>query len=1030
MIEVQLLGPLEVVTGGASLPLGTPKQQAVLAMLATRPGRLVSLDELVDELWPTDPPPSAVANTRSYAANLRRTLDSAGSTKGVLVRRASGYELRVPPENVDLIGFTAEHRQAGEALARGDIATAADLLARAGARWRGPMLAGVPLGPALSVCRAAAEEQRLSLTEQRAELHLATGQPRSAIVLLRDHLQAHPLRERGHALLIRALYQDGDAPGALAAFSVARSTLVEQLGIEPGTELRQLHQAVLRREVAPYRPRPAERSPRLDAARPSARGAPPEDRDASPAAPTWWLPRPVPDFTGRADAVRRLVELAERSDPTGPVVQVVDGMAGSGKTTLAVHVATRLADRYPDAQLFVDLRGHSANNQLEPAAALVTLLRQLGVAAGRIPPELEHRTALWRSELAARRAVVVLDNAASSSQIGPLLPSAPGTLVLVTSRRRLLGLGSAPESLAVLTAAEAVDLLAKIAGRERIAAEPESAATLVRCCGHLPLAIRMAGARLAHRPAWRVADLAGRLDRGAPVLAELSAEDQTVAGAFTLSYEPLPEPVRRTFRLLGLYPGEFFRVTAVAALTGLPLPEAESAIAELVDHHLVDEPSAGRFRLHDLLRQYAHDLVTTAESADQRRRAVEELLDHYLQLAVSVTDIQDYSPPTFTVKLGRPHRPDLVRALVPVDSGWLEAERSNLRALVRLAARSGHDHYTWRLARAAWRFNFTRGYFDDILETHAYGLESAERLRDDFAIAAMHNYVASAHGRVGNYDKALSHVETAIEYRQRVGDTDGVMTGRGNLAVVYWLLGRVREAVEMNEEVTGYWNQRGKMPAAASFNQGMFLTQAGEYERALRLYRRHLQTGCEQGDTFTVANTLGKIGGVRLRMGQTAAPLRLLRASLALRRRAGHHYGEAEVRNDLGTLLRQLGDLAEAEHQHRVGLEVAIASGERHVESAVLNGLGLTLAAKGQWPAALEAHRRALELATRISHPYEQGRALAALGSHLRSQDPAEARRHWKRALAIFVKMGVPERFEVERHLADLPDSAGGRTGS
>ncbi|MEN3610291.1 NB-ARC domain-containing protein [Plantactinospora sp. ZYX-F-223] len=256
----------------------------------------------------------------------------------------------------------------------------------------------------------------------------------------------------------------------------------------------------------------------------------------------------------------------------------------------------------------------------------MTLLRQLGVPAGRIPAELDHRVALWRSELATRRIIVILDNAGSRNQLEPLLPSGPGTLVLVTSRRRLLGIdGVLPESLPVLGPEEAVDLLAATAGPNRVRAEPEAAASVVQRCGHLPLAIRLAGARLAHRPGWKVADLAHRLDRSSQALGEISAEDHSVAAAFGLSYEPLLAPVRRMFRLLGLYPGEFFHTTAAAALTGLPLPDAESALAELVDHHLVEEPSVGRFRLHDLLHQYAADLavatVATGLLAEHRHRA-------------------------------------------------------------------------------------------------------------------------------------------------------------------------------------------------------------------------------------------------------------------------------------------------------------------------------------------------------------------------------------------------------------------------
>ncbi|MFY1674310.1 AfsR/SARP family transcriptional regulator [Plantactinospora sp. WMMB334] len=1013
MIEVRLLGPTQVLAGGVSLPLGTPKQQAVLAMLAIRPGRMTTLEELIDELWPDAAPSSAVANTRGYAARLRRALDRADATRGLLGRCGPGYEFRIRSEDVDLLAFETECQQAGEALDTGDLSGADGLFHSAEDRWRGSVLPGVPLGPVLSARRAMVLAQRLNLVEQRATLYLGAGRPRLAVPLLREHLRANPLREHGHALLIRALYADGDVAGALAAFAVARSELVDQLGIEPGDELQQLHRMVLNRDPAPDRlPMSA---PPAEASLSSRAGDANEGSLASPdppaAVPSCWLPRALADFTGRTETVRRLTETVEQADPGSPVVRVINGMAGIGKTALAVQLATRLTGRYPDAQLFIDLHGHSGAHPIEPAAALLTLLRQLGVPARRIPTELDHRITLWRSELVSRRVIVLLDNAASREQLEPLLPSAPGALVLVTSRRRLLGIdGVLPESLPVLDPGEAVDLLATTAGRDRIRAEPEAAASVVRRCGYLPLAVRLAGARLAHRPGWRVTDLAHRLDRSSQALGEISAEDLSVAAAFALSYEPLREPVRRMFRLLGLHPGELFQTTAAAALTGLSLPDAELALSELVDHHLVEEPSAGRFRLHDLLHRYAADLAVATDSAAQRQTAVSQLLDYYLCAANVVAERLELSFHRRSRVSREPLRAELVAAVAP-DTEWMEAERRNIRELIRLATETDHAGYAWQLARHAWRFYYTCGYPEEIIETHRLGLTAAIRLGDDVATATMHNYMASAYLELADYQTAIRHLRMAIDLYHIAGDTTGAWGSRTNLAVVYTRIGRLVESVEIYRQA-----QRAGIIGIGT-NMGLSLMLLGRCEEALRVQRISLFLAIETGKSFAVALYLENLGRIRLRMGQFRQAGRLIKASLALRNRIRNRRGEAGATNGLGCACRHLGRVDDALQLHRRAITLAADAGERDAQSEAFNDLGLTLMAAGLVAAAAEAHRQALDLATEISHPYEQGRALAALAGHLESSDEAEARRHWQRALAIFSRMGVPERFEVERRL-------------
>ncbi|GAB3981133.1 BTAD domain-containing putative transcriptional regulator [Plantactinospora veratri] len=1025
MLEVRLLGPLEIVVDDVPLPPGPPKQQVVLSMLALQPGRPVGMPEMVDELWPSGPPASAVANLRGYAANLRRLLDGVAPARGLLVRHGDGYELGLRPEDVDVFGFTAELQEASVALASGDLAVAERSLGRAEGRWRGRMLPGLPLGPTLSARAEAMRELRLGMVEQWAEVCLATGRSGVAVMMLRDHLSAHPLREGGHGLLIRALYQEGDVPGALAAFGVARSALVEQLGIEPGAELQRLHQAVLNRDpvldAAVAGPRLRDRStPRTGTESPSPRSAVP---DAAGAVPARWLPRTPADFTGRDGLVDRLSTAIRRSDPNSSAVLVIDGMAGIGKTAVAVRLAGRLAGSYPDGQLFVDLGGHGADGQVSAAAALITLLRQLGVPASRIPAELDHRIALWRSELACRRVVVVLDNAGSSEQVTPLLPSAPGSLTLVTSRRRLVVSSSVPPlTLPLLDRAEAVDLLARLVGRERVDAEPEAVAAVVGRCGYLPLAIRLAGARLAHRPEWRVSDLAERLAGARPVLDELSAEDSTVANAFSLSYEPLPEPARRMFRLLGLFPGEHFGVGVAAALADVSLMRAETLMAELVDRHLVQEPAAGRFRLHDLVRDYARELTAGRDEPAERSAAVERLFDYYVHACLAASRAMEPVQIPARVSPGGPLRPDLLSAL-PTDLEWLETERQNLRALVRLAAEIS-PQWTWRLAASAWRFYMMRGYYDDILDTYEYGLRAARQCGDESGVATMCNYRAYAYMRSGNLQLAVRDLKTAIEVRERTGDRAGASGSKTNLGAVYWHLGRVEDLLALHRDLLADRPSWGDYVLTILPNIGLVQMFLGEYQEALATHRRHLYVARLSGSPFNLANALANIGAVRSRLGQFGLAARFLRASAGLRDRTDNRYGEAFALNELGSALRGLRRFDDARQYHELALTAAEQFGERQSEAAALNGIGLTLAAQGRLDEAAGFHHHALRVATRINHPYEQGRALAGIAGLLEREEHAEACRYWARTLAIFDRLRAPERVEAERRLAALTSYA------
>lgn len=960
----------------------------------------------------------------SYAANLRRTFEALPSGRGVIVRQRNGYRLDVPPELIDLFRFESDRSAGREALAAGCLDQARDLLGRAVARWRGPMLAGIPLGPVLTGRAVAAEEERLLATELLVDAQLRSGLDHLAIPLLREVVARHPLRESAYVLLMRGLHERGDNAEALAAYDEIQTRLITELGVGPGVNIEELRHRIATASSSPVpavASRPGIRPGRFAPAAPGVADDGTTDEPVQ-VKPVDHLPRAVADFVGREDVLARLLAETRRVEERVPAVHIIDGMAGSGKTTLAVHLARQLSVRYPDATLFIDLCGHGAKTRVEPASALVTLLRQLDVPAERIPVEFDARVELWRRELGRRRSVIVLDNAASSEQILPLLPTEPTAVVLVTSRRRLSHPDVTPsQTLPVMNRGEGLELLALSVGRARVEAEPDAAADVVRLCGYLPLAIRLAGARLAHRRGWRFADLAEQMAGATPAPLHLAGERSTVAGAFAASYEPLSESTRRVFRFLGLYPGNRFSPLAVAALTGLTVAEAHAAIDDLVDRNLVEDLDSRQYRLHDLMRQYSVELCTRIDSPSDRRLALAQLFDFTLEVALRVAETIEPIVIGSQVTHLPFNRPELVEAIGEPSAEWLEAERADLVTMVSSAHESGFDEHAWRLARSLWRFCYIRGYFEDIIVTHRHGLAAAEVTGNTDAMALMNNYLASAYVRTGDNREALDHLNRAVTLSKGSQDVLNTARYQANLAPVYWWSGHLTEAVALGMEGLrdhkGYGNVG--VPVALT-NLGIALTALGRYEEALRLHRHHLAWARTNSDDFHVLNALSHIGSVRTRMGDLPQAIRILRASLALRDRTGHRYAEAEVRNDLGIAYRGLGRLAEAQQQHEMARNLAIGSGERHVEAAALNELGRTLRAQGRDGEAVEMHEEALRLATRIAHPHEQGRALAGLAEHFAAVDPVEARRYWERALAIFRRMGVPERLDVERRLAQL----------
>ncbi|GGJ90860.1 hypothetical protein GCM10010123_20870 [Pilimelia anulata] len=918
-MRFEILGPLRVTdAGGADRTPRGGRERTALAALLLAAGQPVGRDRLVDLMWGDDPPATAPAQVHTTISRLRRALAAAGAADA-LATVPAGYRLRVPPDSVDVHRFdrlVAAARGAEPAVAYRRLRTALAL-------WRGPALGGVDAARVAELA-GPLDERRLAAVEEALDLALRLGHAAAALAELAAWVPRHPLREGLRALHLRALYLSGRRADALAAYRDARRALVDELGVEPGPELVRLHRAILAGEP-------------LDA--PPAPPAPPERVRC--------LPRALPDFTGRGAA---LAELAAACAP-GPAVLVIDGMAGCGKTTLALAVAHRVAADFPDAQLYVDLQGHSEREPLAPAAALGVLLRQLGLPGEVLPDDLDGRAARWRAELADRRALVLLDNAADAAQVRPLLPTGTATCAIVTGRRRLVGLdGVRVHSLATMEPGEARDLLGRVAGPARVAAEPAAAAEVVDRCGYLPLAVRLVGARLAHRPGWTVADLARRLAPDRPLLPELAAGDRTVRSALDLSYTHLPEPAQRVFRLLAELPLGTYDPLTVAALADLDRAAAEEQLEVLVDHHLLSEPEAGRYRQLDLVREYAGALP------DPERPAARARARGFWLAALAAVEAALAAP---SLPPPPAARPDLVAAVAAAPLAWFAPQAALLAPLVRAAVADGDADTAWRLVRLAFRPCEFRGYVDEVLAAARAAEPAVEAGGDPAGREAIQYVIGTTHFVCGRYAAAVGPFGRALRLAESAGLIVRAAHDRLSLALVHRNLGEFDAAL-------GYARATFADPALAAdpeLRWRAWSTYATvlQYQRrwpaALAAHRHSLALAAGLGLHSRVF-TLLAIGAVRRELGELAAADRLLTLGLNLMGRTAYRFHIAFAGIELALLRAAQGRAAEAlalldtagatvaEIGHRQGqARVAVERGD------VLRGLGRAAAARAAYAA-------------------------------------------------------------------------------
>jgi DNA-binding SARP family transcriptional activator/Tfp pilus assembly protein PilF len=1037
-MEFRILGPIELWTGDHRHNVGWAKERAVLASLLMTPGQPVSTETLVDRIWDADPPGRARDRLYSPVARLRTRLHDLDASVRLL-HRDGAYILDTDPERIDLHRFRRLKAQARSMAAGGDEEQAIRLYREAALLWRGEPLAGLD-GAWAERTRRALEEELLTATLDRIDVELRLGRHAELVSEIAELAADHPFDERLVERLMLALYRSGRQADALDAYQQARRRLMDQLATEVGPSLRGLHRSILRGDASL---------------------APPPPKAVGPPNS---LPRDVSTFTGRQ---QEIAELLGQLDPKGAAacVLTIDGMAGVGKTTLAVHLAHRLWLEFPDGTLFLDLCGTSgAREPLDTATALDRLLRQLGIPSESIPSGLDDRAALWRAELSRRRILYVLDDATEHDQLRHLLPNLPGSLAIVTSRHRLAGLDDVqPLSLEVLPQSDAVELFGRIVGRHR-SLDTEEAARLVGLCGRLPLAIQLVGNRLRHRPAWRVADLSARLanpDRTpGRRLSEIRAGNRTLAALFAVSYQGLAEEERRAFRLLGIYPGAEISTDCAEVLMDVDVDIGERLLESLLDHHLLSEPRPGRYRFHDLVAEYARMLVEQG-SNEEYEHALDRLLDHCLGMLDRADSLLypyrqrlSFAVPTASPLLQTPEQArewlaqevdNLLRVIdyaaeheravasvllshllgryLHVAGHWAEATRVHERA-VRiwrgLEDRAGLAHALTDLATVFFR----TGRHADALRHAMEALAIRRDLDDRAGVGVLLDTIGQSHWHLSEYDVAAGYLEEALAVRRALEDVRGEAESLAHLAIVYWHRGDHQGAADRFRQALALFERAGdeRSILMTHNNLGDVEFHQGHYEAALDHYQKAAAvTG--MGRQYH-AIWLNNIANVAQRTGRTDEALENYRAALAAYREIGDRRGESDSLTNLGHCYLGTDRDGEALIHFQRALSLAQDIHERFVEVAALRGIGLVHTRAGRTALAEDHLRRSLDLARTIGSALQEAQAHESLGDLLaQSGDRLEAQDHWQHAHDLYKNLGTPDAGRVsarlERHATE-----------
>jgi len=1005
MMRFGVLGPIAVWSGERPVRVGGPRERRLLAMLLLHPNTALPLHRLAAALWGQDAPMTAKAQLHNGVSKLRRALTTGDGEPVSIAMLGQGFALRLGEDQLDSTLFARHVAEAGRET---DPVKAATSLRAALELWRGPALDGIEEGILGGEARRL-DEQRLACLERRIAVDLELGRHTEVVGELAALAAEHPDRERLVELQMLALYRAGRRQDALDAYAGARSRLAELAGLDPGPQLDQLQQAILRSD------------PALDPPRPTVTVA---DSPVPFDAPAQ-LPADGAAFTGRGEQLRQLDALVEEAEGeaarTAVVITAIDGTAGVGKTALATHWAHRVRHRFHDGQLYVNLRGYSAIAPLAPTQALAQFLRALGVPAEQVPSELDEAAGLYRTRLADKRMLIVLDNARSPDQVRPLLPGTAGCFVVVTSRDRLSGLvardGVRRISLDVLSSDETRDLLTRVLGADRTRAEPDACAELGRLCAHLPLALRIAAAHLVDHPDRSIEGYVTALRNGDRLAALAVDGDErcAVRAAFDLSYAALPTAARRLFRLLGLVPGPDVAVPAAAALAQIPADEAAVLLETLARVHMLDRPTPDRYSFHDLMRRYALDLAHHEETEAERRSASSRLLHYYLHSADRAARL------SYPQRLRLPVRPAVTAvAVAEFDeasqaSAWLAVEESNLVAAVADASERGPQPAVWLLADTLRGYFALRRSFANWQVAAQAGLAAATAAGDLWGQAAAQLSLAELEYLQERHRQAIDHYNRSLNVARRCGWRDGEAAGLNNLAVVHSELGHLQQAIDHYHLALAVNQQTGFLGGQASNHSGLAAAygQMGRLVEALEHHTEALALARKLGSRSSEANDLVNTAETLHALGRPDHALDNLDQAIRLHRQAGYG-GEAYALRLLAAIHCDLGRYAEALDHARAACYLARQIGRGRVEADALGVRATIHHHLGQHEQALEQVQHALRLNRDCNDRYTEARLLIGLavarrhlGQHELALDHAQDALHFTRQHGYRMLEGV-----------------------
>jgi DNA-binding SARP family transcriptional activator/tetratricopeptide (TPR) repeat protein len=931
-----VLGPLTIESphGRRTTPRGD-HQRTLLAVLLLNANSSVPVDALVETLWPETPPKSYASNLHTYVSRLRARIE------GLAIERdPHGYRLVAEPGELDLLSFR-EAAAAGKAAARaGDPAAAAGHYRRALAEWRGPVLSGLHV-PRLDADVARLESERLAAFEDCVDAELSDGRHGELTGELQAMITEHPLRERLAAQLMIALHRAGRQADSLAVYRDLRTTLVEELGVEPGAEVRRVHAAVLRGED----PVPATK--------------------VTPVFPICQLPPDIADFAGREGEIAKLSGLL--GDGTGVPVAVLTGEPGAGKSTLAISTAHRLRRSFPDGQLFVPLAGASSPRDL--ADVLGDLLRALGVTGPAIPDDVEARAAVYRGRLADRRVLVVLDDAAGPDQIRALLPGTPGSAVLVTSRQRLSGLAGADRlHLAPLTSTEAMTLLERLAGPDRVGAERADAERIAKACGNLPLALRIAGSRLAMRPGLPLGKLAARLEDEVSRLDELRVSDLQVRGSIALSYQALSPAARRAFRLIGRC--RTLDLPAWAVSTLIDDEDADEAIDELVEASLLeatglDPTGEQRFRLHDLVRVFATELGRELETHAERVTTVAKVSDAVLCLADTAARRLPRTVPMPLSDQDLPAQPltdELVERLLRDPGAWFSVERANLVTAVSSLCAIGWRRKALRLLERLSAYLYLHSHYTDMRTAYETLRDAAREAGDrHIVVIAEANLAVLLHVR-GEYERAAEGYRECSTELAALGDRSARAWVETNLAHCLVGLGRAGESLDAATQARELSTVEETGPGAyARHAESAALHRLGKVTEALEIDRRILAHAREQGDERQLGVALQGLSWSLMLDGRPEQALETIEESVRVLRRTTAKSALAKSLRTQGAILAGTGRRVGAVKAYENARRLAGALEERPRELSCTRAIAASWIGDGRADHAIPVLRHCLD---------------------------------------------------------------------